>query len=97
MGSTKSPGKTGPVSDPFCAWDAFINKNRQREEEGPQGLSDIGMLAWQRYFYKTCCSCVTNSSTEERDMPRVEIPAEEVFPVLKENILEDGFHAVIDL
>ncbi len=30
-------------------------------------------------------------------MPRVEIPAEEVFPVLKENILEDGFHAVIDL
>jgi len=55
------------------------------------------MLAWQRYFYKTCCSCVTNSSPEERDLPGVEIPAEEVFPVLKENILEDGFHAVIDL
>ena len=30
-------------------------------------------------------------------MPRVEIPAEEVFPVLKENILVDGFHVVIDL
>lgn len=30
-------------------------------------------------------------------MPRVEIPAEEVFPVLKENILVDGFHLVIDL
>ena len=30
-------------------------------------------------------------------MPRVEIPAEEVFPVLKENILVDGFHVVIDV
>ena len=30
-------------------------------------------------------------------MPRVEISAEEVFPVLQENILVDGFHVVIDL
>ena len=30
-------------------------------------------------------------------MPKVEIPAEEVFSVLKENILVDGFHVVIDL
>jgi L-lysine 6-transaminase len=30
-------------------------------------------------------------------MPKVEIPAEQVFPVLKENILVDGFHVVIDL
>ncbi len=30
-------------------------------------------------------------------MPRVEIPADKVFPVLKENILVDGFHVVIDL
>jgi len=30
-------------------------------------------------------------------MPKVEIPADQVFPVLKENILVDGFHVVIDL
>lgn len=30
-------------------------------------------------------------------MPEIKIPAEEVFPVLKENILVDGFHVVIDL
>ncbi|HWP38029.1 MAG TPA: L-lysine 6-transaminase [Gemmatimonadales bacterium] len=30
-------------------------------------------------------------------MPRVTIPAERVFPVLRENILVDGFHIVIDL
>ncbi len=30
-------------------------------------------------------------------MPKVEIPADQVFPVLKENILVDGFHLVIDL
>ena len=30
-------------------------------------------------------------------MPRVEVPAEEVFSVLKKNILVDGFHVVIDL
>ena len=28
-------------------------------------------------------------------MPEIKIPAEEVFPVLKENILVDGFHVVI--
>ena len=30
-------------------------------------------------------------------MPKVEIPADQVFSVLKENILVDGFHVVIDL
>jgi L-lysine 6-transaminase len=30
-------------------------------------------------------------------MPKVEIPADKVFSVLKENILVDGFHVVIDL
>jgi L-lysine 6-transaminase len=30
-------------------------------------------------------------------MPKVEIPADQVFPVLKDNILVDGFHVVIDL
>ena len=30
-------------------------------------------------------------------MPKVEIPADQVFGVLKENILVDGFHLVIDL
>ena len=30
-------------------------------------------------------------------MPKVEIPADQVFQVLKENILVDGFHVVIDL
>ncbi len=30
-------------------------------------------------------------------MPKVEIPADQVFAVLKENILVDGFHVVIDL
>ena len=30
-------------------------------------------------------------------MPKVEIPADQVFPVLKENILVDVFHVVIDL
>ena len=30
-------------------------------------------------------------------MPKVEIPADQVFPVLRENILVDGFHVVIDL
>ena len=30
-------------------------------------------------------------------MPEVTIPADQVFPVLKENILVDGFHVVIDL
>ena len=30
-------------------------------------------------------------------MPKVEIPADQVFPVLQENILVDGFHVVIDL
>ena len=30
-------------------------------------------------------------------MPEIKIPAGEVFPVLKENILVDGFHVVIDL
>ena len=30
-------------------------------------------------------------------MPEVKIPADQVFPVLKENILVDGFHVVIDL
>lgn len=30
-------------------------------------------------------------------MPKVEIPADQVFPVLNENILVDGFHVVIDL
>ena len=30
-------------------------------------------------------------------MPEVSIPADQVFPVLKDNILVDGFHVVIDL
>ncbi len=30
-------------------------------------------------------------------MPKVEIAADQVFPVLKENILVDGFHVVVDL
>jgi len=30
-------------------------------------------------------------------MPKVEVPADQVFAVLKENILVDGFHVVIDL
>ncbi|MCH7855632.1 MAG: L-lysine 6-transaminase [Gemmatimonadetes bacterium] len=30
-------------------------------------------------------------------MPKVEIPADQVFQILKENILVDGFHVVIDL
>ena len=30
-------------------------------------------------------------------MPEVRIPADQVFPVLKDNILVDGFHVVIDL
>ncbi|MDX1674240.1 MAG: L-lysine 6-transaminase [Longimicrobiales bacterium] len=30
-------------------------------------------------------------------MPEIKVPAEEVFPILKENILVDGFHLVIDL
>ena len=30
-------------------------------------------------------------------MPKVEIPADQVFPVLRENILVAGFHVVIDL
>jgi len=30
-------------------------------------------------------------------MPEITVPAEEVFPILRENILVDGFHVVIDL
>lgn len=30
-------------------------------------------------------------------MPRIEVPADQVFPILKNNILVDGFHIVIDL
>ena len=30
-------------------------------------------------------------------MPEIKLPAEEVFPVLRDNILVDGFHVVIDL
>jgi len=30
-------------------------------------------------------------------MPRIAIPAERVFPVLRENVLVDGFHLVVDL
>ncbi|MFQ5535971.1 MAG: L-lysine 6-transaminase [Gemmatimonadota bacterium] len=30
-------------------------------------------------------------------MPEIAVPAEQVFPILKENILVDGFHVVIDL
>ena len=30
-------------------------------------------------------------------MPEVRIPADQVFPILEENILVDGFHVVIDL
>ncbi len=30
-------------------------------------------------------------------MPRISVPADHVFPILKENILVDGFHIVIDL
>ena len=30
-------------------------------------------------------------------MPEVRVPADQVFPVLQENILVDGFHVVIDL
>ena len=30
-------------------------------------------------------------------MPRIEVPSDQVFPVLKSNILVDGFHIVIDL
>lgn len=30
-------------------------------------------------------------------MPQISVPAEQVFPVLKDNILVDGFHVVIDL
>jgi L-lysine 6-transaminase len=30
-------------------------------------------------------------------MPEIQVPADQVFPVLKENILVDGFHVVIDL
>ncbi|MFW6206279.1 MAG: L-lysine 6-transaminase [Gemmatimonadota bacterium] len=30
-------------------------------------------------------------------MPEIKVPAEQVFPILKENILVDGFHLVIDL
>ena len=30
-------------------------------------------------------------------MPEIKIPAREVFSVLKENVLVDGFHVVIDL
>ena len=34
---------------------------------------------------------------EESDIPKVEVPADQIFAVLKENILVDGFHVVIDL
>jgi len=30
-------------------------------------------------------------------MPRIAVPAERVFPILRENILVDGFHLVVDL
>lgn len=30
-------------------------------------------------------------------MPRITVPAERVFPILRENILVDGFHLVVDL
>jgi L-lysine 6-transaminase len=30
-------------------------------------------------------------------MPEIKVPADQVFPILKDNILVDGFHAVIDL
>jgi L-lysine 6-transaminase len=30
-------------------------------------------------------------------MPRIRVPADQVFPILRENILVDGFHVVIDL
>ncbi|MGK7312947.1 MAG: L-lysine 6-transaminase [Candidatus Longimicrobiales bacterium M2_2A_002] len=30
-------------------------------------------------------------------MPEIKVPADQVFPILKENILVDGFHLVIDL
>jgi L-lysine 6-transaminase len=30
-------------------------------------------------------------------MPEIKVPADQVFPILKENILVDGFHVVIDL
>jgi L-lysine 6-transaminase len=30
-------------------------------------------------------------------MPRIEVPADQVFPILEDNILVDGFHIVIDL
>ena len=30
-------------------------------------------------------------------MPEIKVPADQVFPILKNNILVDGFHAVIDL
>jgi L-lysine 6-transaminase len=34
---------------------------------------------------------------KESDMPEIKVPADRVFPILKENILVDGFHVVIDL
>ncbi|MGD2069617.1 MAG: L-lysine 6-transaminase [Gemmatimonadota bacterium] len=30
-------------------------------------------------------------------MPRIKVPADQVFPILRQNILVDGFHVVIDL
>jgi hypothetical protein len=30
-------------------------------------------------------------------MPEIKVPADQVFPILKDNILVDGFHVVIDL
>jgi L-lysine 6-transaminase len=30
-------------------------------------------------------------------MPEITVPADQVFPILQENILVDGFHVVIDL
>jgi L-lysine 6-transaminase len=34
---------------------------------------------------------------KERAMPEITVPAEQVFPILRDNILVDGFHVVIDL
>jgi|TARA_B100001971_G_scaffold152411_1_gene141644 L-lysine 6-transaminase len=38
-----------------------------------------------------------STAFEESDMPKVEAPADQVCAVLKENILVDGFHVVIDV
>lgn len=39
----------------------------------------------------------TQYTTMEKTMPEISLPAGEVFPTLKSNILVDGFHIVIDL